>query len=207
MESSEHNWANISETICPKLLTFGEQASWTLFFQDSLTNPIISQISFFMTSHFGTLLDNSSRSEFIISSRAVREPRVGPSELQSRSSHLYLYISDGVRHDVIQQFDVTVHFCFQATLEKMKNCQAKKFSNATSSICFILQVCLSEPLLYLQCYYSWFELFELLFLSSTQVGGSSHCLNFKEFLDTAPLISHLLQALFCPWINFSRKVQ
>ena len=57
MESSEHNWANISETICPKLLIFGEQASWTLFFQNSLTNPIISQISFFMTSHFGTLLD------------------------------------------------------------------------------------------------------------------------------------------------------
>ena len=55
MESSEHNWANISETICPKLLTFGKQASWMLFFQNSLTNPIISQISFFMTSHFGTL--------------------------------------------------------------------------------------------------------------------------------------------------------
>ena len=34
--------------------------------------------------------------------RAVREPRVGPSELQTRSSHLYLYISDGVRYDVIQ---------------------------------------------------------------------------------------------------------
>jgi len=43
--------------------------------------------------------------------RSVREPRVGPSELQTRSSHLYLYISDGVRHDVIQ-FDVTAHFCF-----------------------------------------------------------------------------------------------
>ena len=56
MESSEHIWANISETICPKLLIFGEQASWTLFFQNSLTNPIISQISFSMTSHFGTLL-------------------------------------------------------------------------------------------------------------------------------------------------------
>ena len=24
MESSEHNWANISETICPKLQIFGE---------------------------------------------------------------------------------------------------------------------------------------------------------------------------------------
>ena len=55
MESSEHIWANISETICLKLLIFGEQASWTLFFQNSLTNPIISQISFSMTSHFGTL--------------------------------------------------------------------------------------------------------------------------------------------------------
>ena len=56
MESSEHNWANISETICPKVLIFGEQASCTLFFQNILTNPIISQISFSMTSHFGTLL-------------------------------------------------------------------------------------------------------------------------------------------------------
>ena len=55
MESPEHNWANISETICPKLLIFGEQAPWTLFFQNILTNPIISQISFSMTSHFGTL--------------------------------------------------------------------------------------------------------------------------------------------------------
>ena len=37
------------------------------------------------------------------SARAVCEPRVGPSELQSRRFHLYLYISDGVRHDVIQR--------------------------------------------------------------------------------------------------------
>ena len=57
MESSEHNWANISETICPKVLIFGEQASWTLFFQNILTNPIISQISFSMMSHFGTLCE------------------------------------------------------------------------------------------------------------------------------------------------------
>ena len=49
---------------------------------------------------------SAERSEFIISSRAkaraVCEPRVGPSELQSWSFHLYLHISDGVRHDVIQ---------------------------------------------------------------------------------------------------------
>ena len=25
MESSEHNWANISETICPTMLIFGKQ--------------------------------------------------------------------------------------------------------------------------------------------------------------------------------------
>ena len=46
---------------------------------------------------------SAERSEFIISSRAVCEPRVGPSKLESRNFHLYLYISDGVRHDVIQQ--------------------------------------------------------------------------------------------------------
>ena len=50
MEFSEYNWAMISETICPQMLIFGKQASWTLFFQNILTNPIISEISFFMTS-------------------------------------------------------------------------------------------------------------------------------------------------------------
>ena len=56
MESSEHNWANISETIYPTMLVFGKKASWMCFFQNILTNPIISQIQFFMTSHFSTLL-------------------------------------------------------------------------------------------------------------------------------------------------------
>ena len=32
----------------------------------------------------------------------AREARAVPSELQTRSSHLYLYICDGVRHHVMQ---------------------------------------------------------------------------------------------------------
>ena len=47
MESSEHNWANISETICPTMPVFGKQASWMLFFQAILTNPIISNFNFY----------------------------------------------------------------------------------------------------------------------------------------------------------------
>ena len=42
-QSSEHNWANISETICSVMLVM---ASWPLgccSFQNILTNPIISQ--------------------------------------------------------------------------------------------------------------------------------------------------------------------
>ena len=46
MEFSKHNWATISETICPEMLIFGKEASWTFFFQNILTNPIISEISF-----------------------------------------------------------------------------------------------------------------------------------------------------------------
>ena len=46
MEFSKHNWATISETIFPEMLIFGKQASWALFFQNILTNPIISKISF-----------------------------------------------------------------------------------------------------------------------------------------------------------------
>ena len=47
MEFSKHNWATISETICPEMLIFGKYASWTLLFQNMLvTNPIISEISF-----------------------------------------------------------------------------------------------------------------------------------------------------------------
>ena len=51
MESSEHK----RETICPTRLVFGKKASWVFFFQNILTNPIISQILFLMTSHFRTL--------------------------------------------------------------------------------------------------------------------------------------------------------
>ena len=47
MEFFKHNWATISGTICPEMLIFGEWASWTLFFQNILTNPIISEISFY----------------------------------------------------------------------------------------------------------------------------------------------------------------
>ena len=36
--SSEQNWANISETICPTMLAFGK-----FFSQNILTNPIISE--------------------------------------------------------------------------------------------------------------------------------------------------------------------
>ena len=46
MKFSKHNWAMISETICSEMLIFGKYASWTLFFQIILTNPIISEISF-----------------------------------------------------------------------------------------------------------------------------------------------------------------
>ena len=46
MESLEHNWANISEKICLEVLVIGKKASWMLFFQNILTNPIISQIYF-----------------------------------------------------------------------------------------------------------------------------------------------------------------
>ena len=34
MESSEHNWANISETVCPEMLVFGKEASWMLLFSE-----------------------------------------------------------------------------------------------------------------------------------------------------------------------------
>ena len=46
MEFFEYNWATISEKICPEMLIFGKQAFWTLFFQNILTKPIISEISF-----------------------------------------------------------------------------------------------------------------------------------------------------------------
>ena len=46
MEFSKHNWATIAGKICPEMLIFGKKASWTFFFQNILTNPIISEISF-----------------------------------------------------------------------------------------------------------------------------------------------------------------
>ena len=67
MESSEHNWANISETICPTMLVFGKKASWMCFFQNILTNPIISQIQFLCRNHFSTLLGFFGNFAFICS--------------------------------------------------------------------------------------------------------------------------------------------
>ena len=55
MEFSKYNWATISETICPEMLIFGKYASWTLFFQNILTNTIISEILFLRRHHFSTL--------------------------------------------------------------------------------------------------------------------------------------------------------
>ena len=34
MESSELNWANISETICREMLVFGKYASWMLLLSE-----------------------------------------------------------------------------------------------------------------------------------------------------------------------------
>ena len=45
----------ISETICPEILIFGKYASWTLFFQNILTNPITSEILFLWRQNFSTL--------------------------------------------------------------------------------------------------------------------------------------------------------
>ena len=47
MEFSRHNWATISGKICPEMLIFGKEASWTFFFQNILTNPKISEIHFY----------------------------------------------------------------------------------------------------------------------------------------------------------------
>ena len=52
MESSKHNWANISETICPEMLA----RLWQVVLLDVILSeyPDKSQINFFMTSHFRT---------------------------------------------------------------------------------------------------------------------------------------------------------
>ena len=48
MEFSEYNR--------PEMLIFGKYASWTLFFQSILTNPIISEISLLWRHHFSTVV-------------------------------------------------------------------------------------------------------------------------------------------------------
>ena len=48
MAFSKYERAAISETICPEMLIVGKYASWTLIFQNILTNPMISEISFLL---------------------------------------------------------------------------------------------------------------------------------------------------------------
>ena len=59
MEFSDYNWATISETICCEMLIFGKKAFWTLLYQNILTNPIISEISFLWRHHFSTLFNQT----------------------------------------------------------------------------------------------------------------------------------------------------
>ena len=51
--------ANIWLPNCNKMLIFGKQAFFIMFFPNILTNPIISKIQIFVTSHFRTLLDST----------------------------------------------------------------------------------------------------------------------------------------------------
>ena len=53
MESSEHNWANISETICPECYNFlASSPLGCCSFQNIQTNPIISQINTLLLPYF-----------------------------------------------------------------------------------------------------------------------------------------------------------
>ena len=51
MGSSEHNWGNILETICPEMLPFSKEASWMLLFSEypekshNFTSPHLQLIS------------------------------------------------------------------------------------------------------------------------------------------------------------------
>ena len=56
MESSEQTSAYIYRANCTNRLIFVKGALFTLFFLKMLTNPIISQICIFVTSHFSSLL-------------------------------------------------------------------------------------------------------------------------------------------------------
>ena len=55
MGSSEHNLGNISSLIGGKMLNFGMEAFFIMFFLDITTKLVISQIRFLWSHHFGTL--------------------------------------------------------------------------------------------------------------------------------------------------------
>ena len=121
MESSEHNWANISETICPKLLIFGEQASWTLFFQNSSTNPIISQISFSMTSHFGTLCLLARVENTII----FFKHRLGGASCKPSFYSIFCCFAQTAQA-VHADFEELMH-CMCKSYRKQKNCKSQVY--------------------------------------------------------------------------------
>ena len=55
MESLEHNYGNISLTICTNMLIFSKDTYLVLISRMISTNLISSQILIFVTSHFATL--------------------------------------------------------------------------------------------------------------------------------------------------------
>ena len=121
MESSEHNLADISGTICPKMLMFGKKASWTLFFQNVLTNPIISQkkqgwfYSQEYIQYFGRHGLPSSGSYIYI--RSWRR-KVVPSEIFAKKIYIYIYIYifPTVKSALLLLFNIIFTYCWSDPL-------------------------------------------------------------------------------------------
>ena len=63
MESLEHNWGNISPTICTNMLILGKDTFLVLISLMISTNLISSQILIFVTSHFTTLFSRQKQGE------------------------------------------------------------------------------------------------------------------------------------------------
>ena len=119
MESSGHNRANVLPPNYNKMLIFGKSVFFIMLFPNILTNPIISKIQIFVTSHFRTQL-----LQYILSSNRC---------CMNIDSFLYCFPLC-LTEELIKRFALFKRNCFASVFEKYFDYQAAGSGGETHAV-------------------------------------------------------------------------
>ena len=120
MESSEHNWANISETICSKCQFFASRPLGCYSFQNILTNAIISQINTLLLPYFISYYSSAFAILFISSTTMMLKCTLH-SVLSKQGSHKFFLQTDSHIIITFQHVNRTFNVIFVSS-KQMDHC-------------------------------------------------------------------------------------